>query len=62
MFQEKPTTATFLGTQGIARDITDRMQAQNELLQREKIQGVLEIAGAVCHEMNQPMMAIIPTT
>ena len=56
---EKPTTATFLGTQGIARDITDRMQAQNELLQREKIQGVLEIAGAVCHEMNQPMMAIM---
>ena len=55
----KPATDSFLGTQGIARDITELMQVQKELLEREKIQGVLELAGAVCHEMNQPMMAIM---
>jgi len=31
---------------------------QNELREREKLQGVLEMAGAVCHEMNQPLQCI----
>jgi signal transduction histidine kinase len=26
--------------------------------QRERLQGVFEMAGAVCHELNQPLMAI----
>jgi PAS domain S-box-containing protein len=40
------------------RDITDRKKAEEERLHREKFQGVLETAGAVCHELNQPMQAI----
>ena len=36
--------------------------AQKELVERrsqeEKLKGVLEMAGAVCHEMNQPMQAV----
>jgi DNA-binding response OmpR family regulator len=31
---------------------------QNELLEREKLQGVLEMAGAVCHELNQPLQSV----
>ena len=37
------------------RDITDRARAQKEQLGREKLEGVLEIAGATCHEINQPL-------
>lgn len=39
-------------------DITARIQAEEERVQKEKLQGVLETAGAVCHEQNQPLMAI----
>jgi CheY-like chemotaxis protein len=31
---------------------------QSELMQREKLRGVLEMAGATCHEFNQPMQVI----
>ncbi len=31
---------------------------QNELLEREKLQAVFETAGAVCHEMNQPLQVV----
>jgi len=47
-----------IGSVCVARDLSERKQAEKERLQHEKLQGVLEIAGAVCHEMNQPLMAI----
>lgn len=31
---------------------------QNTLRQKEKLQGVLEMAGAVCHEINQPLQVV----
>ncbi len=43
---------------GIARDLTERKRAEQERLRLEKLQGVLEMAGAICHEMNQPMQII----
>lgn len=39
----------------VTRDITDRKLAEQEKLQREKLQGVLEMAGATCHELGQPL-------
>jgi PAS domain S-box-containing protein len=36
-------------------DISWRKRAEAKLLQNEKLQAVVEMAGAVCHEMNQPM-------
>ena len=39
----------------VARDITHRKLAEQEQLQRIKLQGVLEMAGATCHELNQPL-------
>lgn len=39
----------------VARDITEIKKAAQERMLREKLQGVLEMAGATCHEMNQPL-------
>ena len=43
---------------GVIRDISDRKQAEKEKMQKEKLQGVLEMAGAACHELNQPLQII----
>ncbi len=34
------------------------IELQVALAEKEKLQGVIEMAGAVCHEMNQPMQVI----
>lgn len=40
-------------------DISQRRAADKEKIERERLQGVLEMAGAVCHEINQPLQAIL---
>jgi PAS domain S-box-containing protein len=40
-------------------DISARKTVEKEQAEREKLQGVLEMAGAVCHELNQPLQAIL---
>jgi len=47
-----------IGSVCVARDLSAQKRMEEERLQHEKLQGVLEITGAVCHEMNQPFMAI----
>jgi PAS domain S-box-containing protein len=44
---------------GVVRDISDRKQAEKERLKKEKLQGVLEMAGAACHELNQPLQIML---
>lgn len=44
---------------GIVRDISERKQAEAERLAREKLAGVLEMAGAACHHMNQPLQSAL---
>jgi PAS domain S-box-containing protein len=39
----------------VTRDITHRKQMEKEKLKGEKLKGVLEMAGATCHELNQPL-------
>lgn len=39
----------------ILNDLTELRQAENEKLHKEKLEGALEMAGAVCHEINQPL-------
>ena len=39
-------------------ELRDQKRSEFERLQKEKLQGVIELAGAVCHEMNQPMQAV----
>ncbi|MBU0985668.1 MAG: PAS domain S-box protein, partial [Proteobacteria bacterium] len=47
-----------VGSVCVARDLSEHKQAEQRRIHHEKLQGVLEMAGAVCHEMNQPLMAI----
>ena len=39
-------------------DISDKKLAEQEYVKREKLQAVLEMAGALCHEFNQPLQVI----
>jgi signal transduction histidine kinase len=39
-------------------DMTDRKRADEERHRREKLLSILEMAGTICHEMNQPMQII----
>lgn len=34
------------------------LKMQDKLREREKLKGVLEMAGAVCHELNQPLQSV----
>jgi len=43
----------------IITDISHREEAQKAKMEKQKLQGVLEMAGAVCHEINQPLQTII---
>ena len=46
------------GSVAVLSDLTEKNRAAQNCLQKEKLEGVLEIAGAVCHEFNQPLQAI----
>jgi PAS domain S-box-containing protein len=39
-------------------DITEHKQVEKLRLEQKKFQGVLEMAGAICHEMSQPMQIV----
>lgn len=40
-------------------DVGVRMvKLQNQMQERERLEGVLEMAGAVCHELNQPLQCV----
>ncbi len=53
--QENPLESTIV----TIVDISQREEAQKEKMKREKLQGVLEMAGAICHEINQPLQVIL---
>lgn len=40
-------------------NISQRKAAEKVKYEKERLQGVLEMAGAVCHEINQPLQAIL---
>jgi signal transduction histidine kinase len=42
----------------VLQDTTDSMQAQEDRLDSEKLKAALEMAGAVCHKLNQPIQGI----
>ncbi len=43
---------------GVGVDITDRKKAEETVLEQQKLQGVLEMAGVICHELNQPLQVV----
>lgn len=55
------TSIQYMGKRAIlgnAMEISDRKRIEEEQRRLQKLQGVLEMAGTVCHEMNQPMQII----
>lgn len=54
----KEKTGEILGLICIYVDITERKRVEEQRIEREKLEGVIEMAGAVCHELNQPMQAV----
>ncbi|MFH2091946.1 MAG: histidine kinase dimerization/phospho-acceptor domain-containing protein [Pseudomonadota bacterium] len=40
-------------------DITEAKKLEQIALQKEKLSAVVQTAGAICHEMNQPLMALM---
>ncbi|MGD9209845.1 MAG: PAS domain S-box protein [Desulfobacteraceae bacterium] len=50
---------TVVGSIGVMMDLTERNRAAKDRMQKEKLKGVLETAGAVCHEFNQPLQALM---
>lgn len=46
------------GSVVVLADLTEKNSALQDHMQKEKLEGVLETAGAVCHELNQPLQAL----
>lgn len=43
----------------VLRDVTELKQAQDAIMEQQRMRGVLEMAGAAAHELSQPMQAIL---
>jgi PAS domain S-box-containing protein len=56
--QMKRADGTPLGIVSILRDISAIKMAEEATRNSERLHGALELAGAVCHDLNQPLMAI----
>lgn len=46
------------GSVAVLVDLTEKNSALRDRMLKEKLEGVLETAGAVCHELNQPLQAL----
>jgi C4-dicarboxylate-specific signal transduction histidine kinase len=46
-------------SRGCLTVVTKEMRAEEERVNRERLQALLETAGAVCHELNQPIQSIL---
>ncbi len=55
---KKPNSDSFLGTQGIARDITHRKGLENQLNQARTMQAIGTLAGGIAHDFNNLLMGI----
>ena len=47
-----------VGSVAVLSDLTEKNRAARDRLTRERLEGVLETAGGVCHEFNQPLQAL----
>lgn len=48
----------FIGSVAVLSDLTEKNRAAEVRMQKEKLEGVLETAGGICHEFNQPLQAL----
>ncbi len=56
LFTQEDTSSEAIA---VFMDITERKKDEQLRLEREKLRGVLEMAGAAAHEFNQPLQAVI---
>jgi PAS domain S-box-containing protein len=57
--REKPDKSSFLGTQGIARDINIRKQLEYRLEQSQKVEAVGNLAAGVAHDLNNILSGLV---
>jgi PAS domain S-box-containing protein len=60
LFSLAPVTddeGKFYGSVAVLYDLTEKNRATRDRLEKEKLESVLETAGGVCHELNQPLQA-----
>lgn len=48
-----------LGSVLVLHDVSENRRAERERVAREKMQAAVETAGAACHELNQPLQAVL---
>ncbi|MFO7911035.1 MAG: PAS domain-containing protein [Desulfotignum sp.] len=46
----------------IISDITEQVKIQKEKLEKQRLKGIVEVAGAVCHELRQPLQILLGIT
>ncbi len=56
---DKPGKNSFMGTQGIARDITEHKILQQELVQAQKMEAVGNLAAGVAHDLNNVLGMLV---
>jgi PAS domain S-box-containing protein len=57
-FRNVVRDAAFIGTTVVINDITEKKLLEKERYLRERLAGVMEMAGAAAHELNQPLAVI----
>ncbi len=56
---DQPNSQSFLGTQGIAKDITDRKKLELQLLQAQKMEVVGNLAAGIAHDLNNILSGLV---